>query len=43
MDVIPLQSVRPKPAPETTAERAMNIVFSLGLVATVIGLWIYFR
>ena len=43
MDVIPLQSARPKPAPETTAERAMNIIFSLGLVATVVGLWIYFR
>lgn len=43
MDVIPLQSARPKPAPETTAERAMNIIFSLGLIATVVGLWIYFR
>jgi SSS family solute:Na+ symporter len=43
MDVIPLQSVRPKPAPETTLERAMNIIFSLALVATVVGLWIYFR
>jgi SSS family solute:Na+ symporter len=43
MDVIPLQSARPKPAPETTAERAMNIIFSLVLVATVVGLWIYFR
>ena len=43
MDVIPLQNVRPKPAPETAAERAMNIIFSLALVATVVGLWIYFR
>jgi len=43
MDVIPLQNVRPKPVPETAAERAMNIIFSLELVATVVGLWIYFR
>ena len=32
-----------KPARETSRERAMNIVFSLGLIATVVGLWIYFR
>jgi len=28
---------------ETGLERAMNIVFSLALIATVVGLWIRFR
>jgi SSS family solute:Na+ symporter len=32
-----------KPAFETPTERAINVVFSLVLLATVIGLWIYFR
>jgi len=32
-----------KPAHETPAERAINVVFSLLLLATVVGLWIYFR
>ncbi len=32
-----------KPAHETPTERAINIVFSLVLLATVVGLWIYFR
>jgi len=32
-----------KPAQETAAEHRINVVFSLGLVATVVGLWIYFR
>ena len=32
-----------KPAKETPAEHAVNIAFSLLLVGTVIGLWIYFR
>ena len=32
-----------KPAHETPLERASNVVFSLLLLATVIGLWIYFR
>ena len=32
-----------KPAPETPAERRINIIFSALLVATVVGLWIYFR
>jgi len=35
-------SVR-KPAHETPTERRINIIFSLLLLATVIGLWIYFR
>jgi SSS family solute:Na+ symporter len=32
-----------KPAHETPTERLINIVASLLLLATVIGLWIYFR
>lgn len=32
-----------KPAAETAAEHRMNLAFSLLLVATVVGLWIYFR
>ncbi len=32
-----------KPAHETPTERAINVVFSLVLLATVVGLWIYFR
>jgi len=42
MDVIHLQNVR-KPARETPTEHVINVVFSLALLATVIGLWIYFR
>src|SRR6202043_522795 len=43
MDPIPLHGIARKPAPETASERMVNIVFSLALVATVVGLWIYFR
>jgi SSS family solute:Na+ symporter len=32
-----------KPAAETALEHRVNIVFSLALVATVVGLWIHFR
>ena len=32
-----------KPAKETPAEHAINIAFSLLLLGTVVGLWIYFR
>jgi SSS family solute:Na+ symporter len=32
-----------KPAQETPGEHRMNVAFSLLLLATVIGLWIYFR
>jgi hypothetical protein len=32
-----------KPAKETPLEHVTNIVFSLLLLATVVGLWIYFR
>jgi solute:Na+ symporter, SSS family len=43
MDVIPLSAPERKPARETHTEHIMNVAFSLGLLATVIGLWIYFR
>src|SRR6476660_6209959 len=32
-----------KPAAETAMENKLNIVFSLALISTVVGLWIYFR
>ena len=32
-----------KPAHETPTERLINVVASLLLLATVIGLWVYFR
>src|SRR5437660_3129568 len=32
-----------KPAAETAMEHKLNIVFSLALLTTVVGLWIYFR
>ena len=43
MDVVPLQPIVHKPAAETAAEHRVNVVFSVALVATVVGLWIYFR
>ena len=43
MDTIPLHGIARKPAKETPTERMLNIVFSLLLLATVVGLWIYFR
>ena len=44
MDVVPVtRSATYKPAAETASERRVNIVFSLALLFTVIGLWIYFR
>ena len=32
-----------KPAAETAFEHRLNVVFSLALIATVLGLWIHFR
>jgi hypothetical protein len=32
-----------KPAAETPGEHRINVAFSVLLVATVVGLWIYFR
>jgi SSS family solute:Na+ symporter len=45
MDLIPVtpDALHFKPAAETALERKINIVLSLALVATVIGLWVYFR
>ena len=43
MDVTPVHEVRQKPAAETAAEHRLNVLFSVALVATVVGLWIYFR
>jgi hypothetical protein len=38
-----LSSPARKPAFETPLEHRLNVFFSLLLLATVIGLWIYFR
>ena len=43
MDVSPVAGRAYRPAAETRGERRLNVAFSLVLVATVIGLWIYFR
>jgi SSS family solute:Na+ symporter len=44
MDVVPVApGATYKPPAETPTEHRLNVAFSLLLVATVIGLWIYFR
>ncbi len=43
MDVTLVHALDRKPAPETPAERRLNIIFSLALIATVVGLWFHFR
>ena len=43
MDSVPVQPLSRKPAAETAAEHRVNVAFSLALVLTVVGLWIYFR
>jgi SSS family solute:Na+ symporter len=43
MAAVPVGTSVRKPAHETPTERRINIIFSLLLLATVIGLWIYFR
>lgn len=43
IETIPMNLSQRKPAQETRTERVINIVFSLLLLGTVIGLWIYFR
>ena len=43
MDAVPVGIPVRKPAHETPAEHRINVAFSLLLLATVIGLWIYFR
>jgi solute:Na+ symporter, SSS family len=42
MDVTSTQGGR-KPAAETPTEHRLNVAFSVLLVATVVGLWVYFR
>ncbi|HXY52927.1 MAG TPA: sodium:solute symporter [Terriglobales bacterium] len=43
LDTIAVAKPERKPAHETAAEHRMNIVFSVLLLATVTGLWLYFR
>jgi solute:Na+ symporter, SSS family len=43
MDTVVVDARVRKPAHETATEHRVNIAFSLLLLATVIGLWIYFR
>jgi SSS family solute:Na+ symporter len=43
LDTVAVTPKARKPAHETAAEHRVNLVFSLLLVATVVGLWIYFR
>jgi hypothetical protein len=43
LDTTAVSTPQRKPAHETATERRVNIFFSLLLLATVIGLWIYFR
>ena len=43
MDVTPVRGMDYKPAAETAAEHRLNVIFSLSLLATVIGLWFHFR
>jgi hypothetical protein len=40
---VPVGTPVRKPAQETPTENRINVAFSLLLLATVIGLWIYFR
>lgn len=42
MDTTPVAGQH-KPAAETVLEQRVNVAFSLALLCTVIGLWIYFR
>src|SRR5215470_11603124 len=41
MDMV--DATAPHLAKETGLERTLNVIFSLALVSTVVGLWIYFR
>jgi len=43
MDTTAVTAPAFKPAAETAMEHRINVAFSLLLVATVVGLWIYFR
>src|SRR5450755_2695863 len=43
MDVTQVPALDYKPAAETAAEHRLNVIFSLALIATVVGLWFHFR
>jgi len=43
IDTVAVDTRQRKPAHETATEHRINVVFSVLLVATVVGLWIYFR
>jgi SSS family solute:Na+ symporter len=43
MDTIVVGAPEKKPARETPTEHRINVIFTWLLVATVVGLWIYFR
>jgi SSS family solute:Na+ symporter len=43
IDTFAVETHQRKPAHETATEHRINVVFSVLLVATVVGLWIYFR
>jgi solute:Na+ symporter, SSS family len=43
MEVTPVRALDHKPAAETAFEHRLNVVFSLALIATVVGLWFHFR
>jgi solute:Na+ symporter, SSS family len=43
MEAVAVGVPQRKPAHETPMEHRVNVVFSLMLLATVIGLWVYFR
>jgi SSS family solute:Na+ symporter len=43
METVAVGIPQRKPAHETPTEHRLNVVFSLVLLATVIGLWVYFR
>jgi hypothetical protein len=43
MDITPVRALDHKPAAETAAEHRLNVIFSLLLIATVVGLWVHFR
>jgi hypothetical protein len=42
LDTIPVNPQQRKPGRETPGEHRINVIFSILLLATVIGLWIYF-
>ena len=43
IDTVAVPTLDVKPAKETALEHTINIFFTAALVATVVGLWIYFR